>query len=314
MARCRFLGGEITRDGWIGEQETILAERRGLAAREPPSPRFQDGEAMSAAILSGLLLDAGRPAEALTCVNRVLPDYEHFVRAEQEHSKAAAKVESVVGNSFNRVDFWSNFNLVLSHLQAAVIPVELENSKRSRLSALLLAHRAAALAGVDRMPEGAKAIRQAIDMTDGLVRGGGQVRCPPTTPASAWSFLAEELYWREPCYLYDLACQLALASTLPGDAGLADPAGRAVRALRDYVVSGFDNPYKLRNDPALEPLRQRGDFQKLLSDLETKIQGARKPAEPVNERERSCLACNPPRILYPREFQPCTPDGERPSP
>ena len=50
--------------------------------------------------------------------------------------------------------------------------------------------------------------------------------------------------------------------------GIPDPAGEAVQALRDYVASGFDNPHKLRTDPALEPLRKRDDFQKLLRELE----------------------------------------------
>jgi hypothetical protein len=43
-----------------------------------------------------------------------------------------------------------------------------------------------------------------------------------------------------------------------------------VKALRDYIASGFDSPYKLRHDPTLEPLRQRDDFQKLVRVLEAK--------------------------------------------
>jgi hypothetical protein len=114
-------------------------------------------------------------------------------------------------------------------------------------------------------------------MTEGLFRGDRDVRCPPASPASVWSFLAEELYRQEPCYLYDLARQLALASTLPGDTGIPDPAGQAVGALRDYVASGFDNPHKLRTDPALEPLRKRDDFHKLVRDLEARAQGRKEP-------------------------------------
>ena len=45
--------------------------------------------------------------------------------------------------------------------------------------------------------------------------------------------------------------------TLPGNAGVGNAADRAVKALRDFIASGFDNPYKLRNDPRLEPLRKR---------------------------------------------------------
>jgi hypothetical protein len=110
-------------------------------------------------------------------------------------------------------------------------------------------------------------------MAGDLLRGGGEVRCPPASPTSAWCFLAEELSRQEPCYLYDRACYLALASTLDRAAGLPDPAGGAVQALRDYAASGFDNPHKLRTDPALEPLRKRDDFQKLLRDLEAVASG-----------------------------------------
>jgi hypothetical protein len=43
-----------------------------------------------------------------------------------------------------------------------------------------------------------------------------------------------------------------------------------VEALYTYIASGFDNPHRLDTDPALEPLRKRGDFQKLVRDLGTK--------------------------------------------
>jgi tetratricopeptide (TPR) repeat protein len=80
--------------------------------------------------------------------------------------------------------------------------------------------------------------------------------------------ISEDLANHEPCYLYDLAQHLTLASTQSGKEcgpGLAD---RAIKALRDFKASGFDNPYKLRHDPRFEPLRSREDFQKLVKDLE----------------------------------------------
>jgi len=83
--------------------------------------------------------------------------------------------------------------------------------------------------------------------------------------------IIEDLCKQEPCYLDDLAHHLTFASTLPGSAGVPNAADRAIKALRDYIVSGFDNPYKLRHDPRLEPLRQRDEFQKLVKDLETRL-------------------------------------------
>ncbi len=115
-----------------------------------------------------------------------------------------------------------------------------------RVLAELLARKGEALARTGKAADASKAIRQAIEITEDLCK-------------------------QEPCYLYDLAHHLNLASTLPGSAGVSNAADRAVKALRDYIGSGFDNPYKLRHDPRLEPLRQRDDFQKLVRELEAKL-------------------------------------------
>ena len=88
--------------------------------------------------------------------------------------------------------------------------------------------------------------------------------------------ICEDIAMQEPCYLYDLAHHLTLASTLPGEDAQA-LADRAVKALADFITSGFDNPYKLRNDPRLEPLRNREDFQKLVQDLEAQVKEAKEP-------------------------------------
>jgi serine/threonine protein kinase/tetratricopeptide (TPR) repeat protein len=269
LARCGFQKGDITQDGWIAEQQAILTERRDLARRGPSSPRFQGGVAASAAVLAGLLLEAGRPVEALSCVEEMLPAHERLVRA------GARAVGEALANGDVPPDPRQ------SRFLARVRPSVPEDLELPRLWAVLLARKGAALTRVGRAPEGVKAVRQAISITEGLLRGGRQVRCPPASVAVIWSFLAEELYWYEPCYLYDLAGHLALASTLPGDAGIADPGGQAIKALADYVATGFDNPYKLRNDPALEPLRNRDGFQKLIRDLEAKGQAGQKTSESV---------------------------------
>jgi hypothetical protein len=115
-----------------------------------------------------------------------------------------------------------------------------------RVGAELLARGSEALAKTGKVADAGKAVRQAIEVT-------------------------EDLSKQEPCYLYDLAHYLCLASTLPGAEGGPGFAERAVKALRDYIASGFDNPYKLRHDPRLEPLRKRNDYQKLVRDLEAKV-------------------------------------------
>ncbi len=110
----------------------------------------------------------------------------------------------------------------------------------------LLSRQAEALAKLGKTAEAAKSIRRAIEVIEAF-----------TKP--------------EPCYLYDLAHHLTLASTLPDSAGVSNAADRAVKALRDYIASGFDNPYKLRHDPRLEPIRKRDDFQAMVRELEANV-------------------------------------------
>jgi len=68
--------------------------------------------------------------------------------------------------------------------------------------------------------------------------------------------------------LYKLACVYALAAPKlpPADAGRA--AARPIAALRQAIAKGYRNLAHLRNDPDLNALRGREDFQKLLAELE----------------------------------------------
>jgi tetratricopeptide (TPR) repeat protein len=276
LARGRFLMGHLSRAGWIEEQQATLAERKDLARIGPPAPRFHAEVAGSAADLAGLLLEAGRPDQALACVTEVLPGYEQLLLAERNRAvaQAAANEQPAAGQLPAAPDRRREDEHAILMPCRPVEPEDLE--LRHRL-ATLLARRGAALARLGQDTEAGEAVRQAIGITQGLLRGDHETRCPPPLPASVWSFLAEELCRQEPCYLYDLACHLALASTLPGDAGVSNAAGRAVQVLRDYAAAGFDNAHRLRTDPALETLRQRADFQVLVRYLEAKAQGRTAP-------------------------------------
>lgn len=127
--------------------------------------------------------------------------------------------------------------------------IDLRNYEYRRVLSELLSRKGEALARTRKLPDAIKAVRQAIEICDDISK-------------------------QEPCYLYDLAHHLTLASTLPGMEGGSQFADRAIKALADFVASGFDNPYKLRHDPRLEPLAKREDFQKLVRDLEAKLKQA----------------------------------------
>jgi hypothetical protein len=60
-----------------------------------------------------------------------------------------------------------------------------------------------------------------------------------------------------------------------------DYAGRAVAALRKAVGDGYRDAAQLRKDPALDQLRDRADFKKLLADLDKAPAPPRPPAHPA---------------------------------
>ena len=134
---------------------------------------------------------------------------------------------------------------------------EPEDYELRRVWAELLARKGEALARKGQFEAAAECVSKAITTTEELVQGDRDILCPPNSWPAVWQVLALKAYRREPCYLYDLACCLALASTLPGQAlSRIPPAGRC-RPCADLVASGFDNPHKLQTDPRLAPLRER---------------------------------------------------------
>jgi mannose/cellobiose epimerase-like protein (N-acyl-D-glucosamine 2-epimerase family) len=81
-----------------------------------------------------------------------------------------------------------------------------------------------------------------------------------------------ELYPDSPGDLYDAACGMArtAAAAKPGEEARRRYGDRAVAVLRRAVAAGFHEAERARKDPALEALRERDDFRKLLADMERK--------------------------------------------
>ena len=79
---------------------------------------------------------------------------------------------------------------------------------------------------------------------------------------------------------YDAASFLARCAALAGKDGqrsearrqelARDYADRALVLLRQAVQHGFKDVDRLKKDPDLEPLRARGEFGKLVADLEVR--------------------------------------------
>jgi tetratricopeptide (TPR) repeat protein len=95
--------------------------------------------------------------------------------------------------------------------------------------------------------------------------------------AVATTLQRRELWPRDPAELYKVARDLALCIPIVagGKAELTDVeqaerdqyATAAVEILRQAMAAGFHDGARLSKDADFEPLRSRGDFQKLLADL-----------------------------------------------
>ncbi len=277
IARLRSLAGRAGMDAWIREQRQVLSERQELAAREPVVPYFRREVGASAAVLAGLLLDAGQAAEALDVVEQVLPAYEQLVQADRLVNRLRAG-----GNDKPKDDRFLSVGRIFPPDAYPLWGPEPEDHQLRRVWGELLARKSAALARLGRGAPAGKCARQAIGVAEELTGGDGYLVSPPCSWSSCWSVIAEQLSRQEPCYLYDLARHLALASTLPGNGG-GDIPGRAVAALR-AGAAGFDNAHQLRTDPRLEPLRGRADFQALVHELQTRPPQRERPPSPESGR------------------------------
>jgi hypothetical protein len=289
LARVRFLKGDIGREDYIAQQRQLLRERQDNAGSGPGAAYFQAEVSSSAAVLAWLLLESGRTQEALAVVAAVLPAHQRLVHAEQQRWQNELRWKPIASLKFQQFCF--ELEELLQQAKASDLDMDVfpafspkavfrrplvpPSCRLWQQEAELLALKGAALARTGQAREALDATREAIARAEQAVRGEACVFCPPWSWSSAWPVIAAELFRQnpEPCHLYDLACHLALASTLSGPPGGNATADRAVQALRHHVASGFDNVHKLRSDPRLEPLRKREDFGKLVHDLAARSPG-----------------------------------------
>src|SRR5262249_4506790 len=89
-----------------------------------------------------------------------------------------------------------------------------------------------------------------------------------------------DLGWDPSGNAYDAGCALALCIPVVEEDHQLDTAKRqaavrfygaqAMAILLDDVAKGYKDAEKMKKDKALDPLRQRDDFRKLLAELEKK--------------------------------------------
>ena len=120
-------------------------------------------------------------------------------------------------------------------------------------------------------------------VANGLLVGRGRARRDLGDPAGAAADvrhslrLFEALRLPEGLAAFNIACSHAALVGFAGQEGTGVSAAegkahadQAMALLRKYVEAGFGNIHEYRTEGALDPLREREDFKKLLTELEQK--------------------------------------------
>jgi hypothetical protein len=89
--------------------------------------------------------------------------------------------------------------------------------------------------------------------------------------------LTKSSNWPAPGW-YDFVCVYAVATGKIADKK-QEYADRAMELLRQAIRAGYKDAAQIKKDVALDPLRDRADFKKLLTELEAKPERAPPPKE-----------------------------------
>jgi serine/threonine-protein kinase len=229
-----------------------------LAAANPTEPEFQEALAGAHCALADQHSRAGQLPEALRMCQEATEIRERLVTEHPDQATYSERLAATV-NDLGRLQ------LKHGHVEDAI---------RSYRKALSILDR------FDRDHPGIFTLQQQLGYTYRglgrcLVRSG---RGDEALKALQQALAIDERYSRsQPMARYDLACDWALCITAVGrDGGERSPqpsderrrlSDRAMEALREAIAAGYNAVENLKEDPDLDPLRSRLDFQALLLDL-----------------------------------------------
>ena len=171
------------------------------------------------------------------------------------------------------------------HLQAVATaePVLAKEPQRSDARGILRCARAGRALALDRLARHAEAFRawgQALTLADdssrptlllgrsqSLARLGDHTRAAADTEAVLRSGkpTADQLY--HAAFIYALSAG-QVTQDAPGSPKARDYADRAMARLKEAIRNGLRDVERLKNEPALDALRPREDFQKLLREYD----------------------------------------------
>jgi serine/threonine-protein kinase len=261
--------------------------REELYRTQPNVPKYQEDLAWSYTNLSDLYADHKQQAKALEVLGKALPLWEKLLQAHPKSVGYAAGLGAAystrgdlirdTGKPGEALDWYAK---AIQVLQPAYQQEPRHEDSRNKLRGAYWG-RAIALGQLTRHADAVKDWDRALQLaaassgdTLRLKRALALVRAGELTKAVAEADALTQGEKVPGGTLYDAACIYALAATrVPEDARLAEQhAARAVTQLRRAQAAGHfkepANATQLKNDPDLNPLRQRDDFRKLLAELE----------------------------------------------
>jgi tetratricopeptide (TPR) repeat protein len=239
------------------DYDQALRIQQQLVADFPSRPEFRQQLANGHNNRGALLRDTGRLQEAGK-------DYDEALRI-RKHLAADFPNQPDLRNELAG----TCVNLALLHQQQG----DCVAAKRLLLEGR--PHHLAALKANPRHPTCRQFYRNHLSVLTG-VQAGLLEQADAVRTAEA----RRDLGWNAPADAYDAACLLSqcvpiVAQHAQLDAQRRNEAARfygdaAMGLLRDAVGKGYKDGMHLRKDTALDPLRQRADFQKLVAELEGK--------------------------------------------
>jgi eukaryotic-like serine/threonine-protein kinase len=246
------------------DYDQALSIYEQLTADFPSRPEFRQDLATSHNDRGILLTDTGRPKEA-----------------EKDYDQSLSIKKQLAADFPNRPDLQNGLagtcvNLAFLHQQQG----NWATAKRLLLEGR--PHHLAALKANPLHPTYRQFYQNhlivLIQVHAGLLEQQDAVRAAET---------CRDLGWNAPGDAYVAACVLSLCVPIVAKHDKLDDKQRkeaahfygdaAMRLLREAVSKGYQDVPNLKKDTDLDPLRQRGDFQKLIAELEGKGEIKRRP-------------------------------------
>jgi serine/threonine protein kinase len=262
LTKCQINLGNLLRDsGRLKEAEAVYGEalpiQKQLAAEFPNRPEFRHELAGGHNSLGILLRDKGRLKEA-----------------EAAYAEALAIYKQLVAD-FPRVpEYYNDTAVTLWHLAYAAGRRRDFAAARQRVNEAFPYHQAALQAN-PRHPDYRQYYRDnLVELTRSCAGQGDR----PAALAAATK--RRDLGWDRAADAYDAACLLAQCVPIVENDDKLDAAKRqaemlfyadqAMAMLEGAVAKNYKNIEHMKKDKNLDPLREREDFKKLLSELDGK--------------------------------------------